>query len=766
MARPLTVNRWLTTITTAAAKYGTGSGNFKDPASNAVNPYVYVTDNSFAFGTGNFTIELWLYRTSAVNQRLVFAANAASGTNNYYWVWNADDLTFANEAPGTANDVSAPTGGNAVPLNDGEWYHLALVRNGTSLKQYVNGIEVGSTAVASKSIGSNSELWIGYLDTGLIWDLENCYVDDYRVSNIARYTANFTPPGNIIDDANTLLLLKFNGTNGSTNIVDTVNYTLDGAANLAAAATVDKADGRTFLRASADLSALATQLTVQNPSPGMVYLQNDVYTWADTDTWDTIYDSDDKWAVYERLNALFALSVQAETFDIGSSQQFGEFILFAKGGLEQNGNARLEDAFTQTAKGGLLIGIDDPYDYTWDTVPEDQWNGFFTDQWRPSGWFAFDAVTLTSRGGLALDGASTLNSTATVNAVARLSDVRGTANLNSAFTVNNVDGRTFLRASADLNSEFTLASGSDNSKSGSATLEAFAAEVTVARLSDVRGSANLVSQFTLTSGSDLYRNGSSTLEAQANLTIAGAMTLNAGVILDTAFALESNSRILKLANLDITSLGDLAVSATLTLNAGTNLASNFTQTALAGYSLSGSANLAAQFTEIVRPTLIPSVQLGELTATASLTVNGVMTFNGVANLEALATEVTVGQRVQGAKANLEAAFSTVIAGSTILAGRSTLEAFAAQLTAGRLSDTRGSATLSGTFVAEFAGELKLLDSQFIYMVLNENRTFGIESETRNHDVLSENRLFDIEQESRDYQVLPENRIVDVGYFMQ
>jgi hypothetical protein len=67
---------------------------------------------------------------------------------------------------------------------------------------------------------------------------------------------------------------------------------------------------------------------------------------------------------------------------------------------------------------------------------------------------------------------------------------------------------------------------------------------------------------------------------------------------------------------------------------------------------------------------------------------------------------------------------------------------------------------------KFAGELKLLDSQFIYMVLNENRLFGIESETRKHDVLSENRLFDIEQESRGYQVLPENRTVDVGYFMQ
>ena len=74
--------------------------------------------------------------------------------------------------------------------------------------------------------------------------------------------------------------------------------------------------------------------------------------------------------------------------------------------------------------------------------------------------------------------------------------------------------------------------------------------------------------------------------------------------------------------------------------------------------------------------------------------------------------------------------------------------------------------MAGTFAAEFAGELKLLDSQFIYMVLNENRTFSIESEIRKYDVLPENRLFGIDPESRLYQVLPENRTVDVGYFMQ
>lgn len=743
MARPLTVTAiGGANLTTSVKKFGTAS--LDNTSSNSLAGAKVSADTSLDVGTGTIAFSGWFYLNTGGGTQHFFSQNNGNGNVWFLRSFGGDFLLDIN-----LNNNNYRSFLTLQPINTGGWFHLELAKLSTGdVILYVDGAKYGSIfdsygAITPFDWGSGGDLYIGTNDDGTGQSIDG-YIDEVRIVNSHPGGATITRPTQAYTNTdNTLFLCHFDGANLSTTLVDT--YDPKASANLSAAFAVDRADGRTFLRADANLSALATQLTVQNPAPGMVYLQNDVYTWADTDTWDTIYDSDDKWAVYERLNASFAITVIGSDFDIASSQVFGEFALSAMGGLEQNGNARLEDAFTQTVKAGFLIGINDPYDYTWDTIPEDQWNSFFTDQWRPDGWFAFDAVTLNANGGLAIVGQANLTSTAAIAVDARLSDVRG---------------------SAELASQFALQSGSDNSKDGAATLEAFAAEVTVGRLSDVRGSAELVSQFTLTSGSDNSKDGVATLEAQANLTIAGAMTLNAGAILDTAFALESNSRILKLANLDITSLGDLSVVGSMTLNASTSLAGNFTQSVSAGYSLSGSANLAAEFTEIVRPTLIPSVQLGELTATASLTVNGVMTFNGVANLEAFAAQVTVGERIQGAKANLEAAFTTVVTGSATLAGSARLDAFVAQLTDGRISTTRGSATLSGTFVAEFAGELKLLDSQFIYMVLNEDRIFSIESEIRTYYVLSENRLFDIEQESRLYQVLPENRTVDVGYFMQ
>ena len=91
------------------------------------------------------------------------------------------------------NGNNVITGGN-VPL--AQWIHVALCRSNLSTKLFLNGVQTGSTYADTNDYiessvrvgGGNDGATSAYSLTG--------YIDDLRITdkNIARYTANFTPP--------------------------------------------------------------------------------------------------------------------------------------------------------------------------------------------------------------------------------------------------------------------------------------------------------------------------------------------------------------------------------------------------------------------------------------------------------------------------------------------------------------------------------------------------------------------------------------------
>ena len=77
-------------------------------------------------------------------------------------------------------------------VSTGQWYHVALVRNGNTFNGYLDGVS-GSSTTSSASIGANSTngAFFGAQATSNF----NGYLDDIRITKgVARYTANFTPP--------------------------------------------------------------------------------------------------------------------------------------------------------------------------------------------------------------------------------------------------------------------------------------------------------------------------------------------------------------------------------------------------------------------------------------------------------------------------------------------------------------------------------------------------------------------------------------------
>lgn len=182
--------------------YWDGTGDYLELAANA----------KWRFGTGDFTIETYLYIDDSDNaQNLAFHWN---GTTN-------------GTVVGTTNFPSR------------EWTHVAVTRTGTTMRFWINGVaDASNPLTVSSNIYNNTDpLMIGRgadHTSGVNKDICHCgetggaankwyfyiangtggsykgYMAGFRISDNVRYTTTFTPPTlPMTSDGNTSLLLNF-----------------------------------------------------------------------------------------------------------------------------------------------------------------------------------------------------------------------------------------------------------------------------------------------------------------------------------------------------------------------------------------------------------------------------------------------------------------------------------------------------------------------------------------------------------------------------
>ena len=175
----------------------------------------YLTLNGssdFGFGTGDFTLEGFAYLDNTASAQILFDFRQSAIVEVSPVVYfNGTSLTYY------VNNVAEITSTIAA----GNWYHIAVVRSGTSTRMYVNGSQVGSTYNDTNDYGTTKPLVIGANLNGAA-NLAGS-IDEVRISKgVARYTgASFTvPTAEFTADVNTSLLLHFNGLDGSTDIFD------------------------------------------------------------------------------------------------------------------------------------------------------------------------------------------------------------------------------------------------------------------------------------------------------------------------------------------------------------------------------------------------------------------------------------------------------------------------------------------------------------------------------------------------------------------
>lgn len=183
-------------ISTSVKKYGTGSLAF-----DGSGDWIAAPDNvEFSFGTGDFTIEAWVWLDSTVNPSrpdsfktvTIFSTGSSSANDCSFAIYGNTStagvgLELYQASPSIAFNVAATVATNT-------WVHVAWVRSGTTIYGFVNGTRY-TLGTTSASIASSVAPKIGAANSSGFTNQFKGYIDDFRVTKgIARYTANFTPP--------------------------------------------------------------------------------------------------------------------------------------------------------------------------------------------------------------------------------------------------------------------------------------------------------------------------------------------------------------------------------------------------------------------------------------------------------------------------------------------------------------------------------------------------------------------------------------------
>jgi hypothetical protein len=184
--------------TIGGSGYFDGSGDYLSFASNA----------AFTVGTGNLTIEAWIYVTSLSQTYQGIASGRAETPSNFPGLGLTIDnsqlfFTILNSGSGLRDSAN-------VPLN--QWVHVVGVRSGTNAALFVNGARKASSTNSEN--GTSSDMVIGRYYVGT----NNYYFSGYIAgARLLKGTAAYDPTQTSItvptapftDITNTSFLLNY-----------------------------------------------------------------------------------------------------------------------------------------------------------------------------------------------------------------------------------------------------------------------------------------------------------------------------------------------------------------------------------------------------------------------------------------------------------------------------------------------------------------------------------------------------------------------------
>jgi hypothetical protein len=174
-------------VTTVAQSPFVGGGNSYS-LSSSINSFLdFEAGDSWAVGTGDFTIEWFQYQTTTSGFQRAFTVDDYPSMDIGVSIENATFYYWANSSFRYSSPSSTVTN---------TWYHWAVVRQSGITRIYRNGSLRGSQFTDTNNItNSTTKLTIGNENAASTSAAFVGYITNFRwIKGLAVYTGNFTQP--------------------------------------------------------------------------------------------------------------------------------------------------------------------------------------------------------------------------------------------------------------------------------------------------------------------------------------------------------------------------------------------------------------------------------------------------------------------------------------------------------------------------------------------------------------------------------------------
>lgn len=155
-----------------------------------LNPY-------WIWGSRDYTIECWIYPTTSTDGVIFYPSEIGNGNFFYFTRLAAGTVRMLGYRNGSQSIIGTTT--NTVATN--AWSHFAVTRQSGTVRMFINGV-LGATLndVFQYVAQPAATGYIGVQNTSGSGSMTG-YMSEFRVTmDVARYTANFTPPTAALPD--------------------------------------------------------------------------------------------------------------------------------------------------------------------------------------------------------------------------------------------------------------------------------------------------------------------------------------------------------------------------------------------------------------------------------------------------------------------------------------------------------------------------------------------------------------------------------------